>query len=63
MTRSEFFFDRIWQLQHCERMKENALHPDEYPLSLASNMMLPWLWSLSRYVDNLSRIGTDNVRP
>lgn len=35
----------------------------DYPLSLASDMVLPWLWSLSRYINNVSSIGTHKGKP
>lgn len=63
MTPSEFFFEGLIQVQSYEKMKEGELDGADYPLSLASDMVLPWPWSLSRYIDNVSRIGSHKGRP
>jgi hypothetical protein len=43
--------------------EEGELDGADYPLSLASDMVLPWPWSLTRYIDNVSHIGTRKGRP
>ncbi|WP_208952489.1 DUF6710 family protein [Rahnella sp. ChDrAdgB13] len=63
MTPQEFFFDGLIQVQSYEKMKEGELDSADYPLSLASDIVLPWPWSLSRYIDNLSYIGTHKGSP
>lgn len=63
MTPQEFFFDGFIQVTSYETMKEGELDRTGYPLSLASDMVLPWPWSLSRYIDNVSHIGTHKGRP
>lgn len=63
MTPQEFFFEGLIQVQSYEKMKEGELDGADYPLSLASDMVLPWPWSLPRYIDNVSRIGTHKGRP
>ncbi|MEN4545912.1 DUF6710 family protein [Pantoea agglomerans] len=57
MTPEAFFFNELIQVQSYERMKERELKRVDYPLSLASDMVLPWPWSLTRYIDNISCIG------
>lgn len=39
-------------------MKEHEMDGADYPLSLASDMVLPWPWSLQRFINNVSRIGS-----
>lgn len=63
MTPGEFFFNGLINVQDYERMKAREHNPQDYPLSLTSDMVLPWPWSLSRYIDNVSRIGTAKGRP
>ena len=63
MTPEEFFFKGIREVQDYELMKAGERNPQDYPLSLASDMVLPWPWSLSRYINNVSRIGTAKGRP
>ena len=63
MTPQEFFFEGLIQVQSYEMMKEGELDGADYPLSLASEMVLPWPWSLTRYIDNVSHIGTHKGRP
>ena len=63
MTPQEFFFEGLIQVQSYEKMKEGELDGADYPLSLASEMVLPWPWSLTRYIDNVSHIGTHKGRP
>lgn len=41
-----------------EKMKEHEMDGADYPLSLASDMVLPWPWSLQRFINNVSRIGS-----
>ncbi len=63
MTSEEFFFDGLIKVQSYEKMKEGELDEADYPLSLARDMVLPWPWKLSRYIDNVSYIGTHKGRP
>ncbi|MCN5932779.1 FipA [Escherichia coli] len=42
MTPQEFFFEGLIQVQSFEKMKEGELDGADYPLSLASEMVLPW---------------------
>lgn len=63
MTPEEFFFKGISEVQDYDRMKAGERNPQDYPLSLASDMVLPWPWSLSRYINNVSRIGTPKGMP
>lgn len=56
MTPREFFFDGIYQ--DYEEMIKNTLNPNDHPLYLATDMLLPWPWSMPRYINNLSHIGT-----
>lgn len=52
-----FFFSGLPQVMDYERMKENSKDPDRFTLSLATDMILPWPWSLPRYISALSHIG------
>ncbi|UAN18603.1 DUF6710 family protein (plasmid) [Enterobacter asburiae] len=63
MDPEEFFFKGIREVQDYDRMKSGERNPQDYPLSLASDMVLPWPWSRSRYINNVSRIGTAKGRP
>lgn len=63
MTPQEFFFDGLIQVTSYEKIKEGELDSADYPLSLASDMVLPWPWNLSRYIDNVSHIGTHKGSP
>lgn len=63
MTPQEFFFDGLIQVQFYERMKEAELDGADYPLLLASDMVLPWPWCLQRYIDNVGGIGMHKGRP
>lgn len=63
MTPSEFFFEGLIQVQSYEKMKKGEMDGADYPLSLASDMVLPWPWDLTRYIDNVSHIGTHKGRP
>ncbi len=63
MTPYEFFFGDLIKLQSSERMKENERNSSDYPLSLAIDMVLPWPWSLPRYIDNISVTGTHKGMP
>ena len=46
MTPQEFFFKGLTQIQSYEKMKECEMNGADYPLSLASDIVLPWPWSL-----------------
>lgn len=53
---SFFFFDGIQQKIDIERMQQQEKNKNDYPLSLATDMVLPWTWSLRRYIDNQSTL-------
>jgi hypothetical protein len=57
MTPREFFFDGIFQGQDHEEMINHTLNPNDHPLFLATDMLLPCRWSMSLYIENLSHIG------
>lgn len=63
LTPGEFFFSGLGQVLDYTLMKATELNPDDYPLLLASEMILPWPWSLPRYIDNVSRIGSNKGSP
>lgn len=63
MTPQEFFFSELIHIISFEKMKECELDGASYPLSLAIDMVLPWPWSLSRYIDNISYIGGHKGHP
>ncbi|EBW7114479.1 hypothetical protein DQC29_21945 [Salmonella enterica subsp. enterica serovar Telelkebir] len=63
MTPPAFFFDGLIQVESYEKTKKGELNRADYSLALASDMVLPWPWSLSRYIDNVSCIGTHKGRP
>lgn len=63
MTPQEFFFDGLNQVLSHDRMKEGELDGADYPLSLAIDLVLPWPWSLTRYIENVSGIGCHKGRP
>ena len=63
MTPQEFFFDGLRQVLYYEKMKDGELNGADYPLLLASDMVLPWPWSLSRYINNVSYIGAHKGTP
>lgn len=44
MTPQEFFFKGLTQIQSYEKMKECEMNGADYPLSLASDIVLPWPW-------------------
>ncbi|EPB0598688.1 DUF6710 family protein [Escherichia coli] len=49
MTPQEFFFKGLTQIQSYEKMKEGEMNGADYPLSLASDIVLPWPWSLQDF--------------
>lgn len=63
MTPQEFFFKGLIPVESYEKMKEGEMDGTDYPLSLASDMVLPWPWSLPRYIGNVSLIGTHKGVP
>ncbi|HHY0525332.1 TPA: DUF6710 family protein [Vibrio parahaemolyticus] len=63
MNPQEFFFDGLIQYLFIDKMEENERDGADYPLSLASEMVLPWPWNLSRYIDNVTHIGTSKGKP
>lgn len=63
MTPQEFFFEGLTRVLSYEKSKEGEMDGADYPLSLASDMVLPWPWSLPRYINNVSCIGTHKGKP
>ncbi|YAP82658.1 hypothetical protein AB0856_003980 (plasmid) [Xenorhabdus stockiae] len=63
LNESWLFFKDIYQLLDIEQMRLVEKDKNDFPLSLAIDMVLPWPWNLSRYIDNLSFIGNNNGRP
>lgn len=63
LTPESFFFEKIMLVKSYEVMKKNELKGVDYPLSLACDMVLPWPWSLTRFIDNVSSIGTQKGTP
>lgn len=54
MTPGDFFFNEIINVQDYDRMKAGERNPQDYPLSLTSDMVLPWPWKQdhnNHYVD------------
>lgn len=50
MTPEKFFFEELIHVKSYEKMKEHEMDGADYPLSLASDMVLPWPWSLQEPV-------------
>lgn len=63
LDESWFFFKNINQLLDINEMRKVEKDNNDYPLSLVTDMVLPWPWSLNRYIDNLSVIGTTKGMP
>ncbi|EPO3854712.1 TPA: hypothetical protein N2R33_005416 [Klebsiella pneumoniae] len=63
MTPEKFFFEGLIHVKSYEKMKEHEMDGADYPLSLASDMVLPWPWSLQRFINNVSRIGNYKGKP
>ena len=58
----QFFFQSLFDYISFEQLSHQKLVPDEYPLSLATDMVLPWPWSMNSYRGSLS-IGSLQGNP
>lgn len=58
----QFFFQGILDYISFEQLNQQKIAPDDYPLSLASDMVLPWPWNMKCYQKSLS-IGTWQENP
>lgn len=63
ITPSSFFFEKLLDVQSYEMMKKHERDNTEFSLSLASDMVMPCPWSLTRYIDNLGHIGARQGNP
>lgn len=43
----QFFFQSLFDYISFEQLSHQKLMPEEYPLSLASDMVRPWPWSMN----------------
>lgn len=58
----QFFFQSLFDYISFEQLSHQKLMPEEYPLSLATDMVLPWPWSMNNYKGCLS-IGSRQGNP
>ncbi|HGV0279667.1 TPA: DUF6710 family protein [Escherichia coli] len=58
----QFFFQSLFDYISFEQLSHQKLMPEEYPLSLAADMVLPWPWSMNSYKGSLS-IGSWQGNP
>ncbi|MEN4600718.1 DUF6710 family protein [Pantoea agglomerans] len=58
----QFFFQSLFDYISFEQLSHQKLMPEEYPLSLTADMVLPWPWSMNRYKGSLS-IGSWQGNP
>ncbi|MGV2880589.1 hypothetical protein D9O29_05170 [Pantoea vagans] len=58
----QFFFQSLFDYTSFEQLSHQKLMPEEYPLSLATDMVLPWPWSMNSYKGSLS-IGSWQGNP
>lgn len=63
LDEDSFFFAGISQLLDIDKMNLAEKNNADYPLSLATDMVLPWPWKMERYLSNLSTIGTSKGNP
>lgn len=63
ITEGWFFFEGIQWLLDIDQMRQVEKNKNNYPLSLATDMVLPWPFSMNRYLENLSVIGTSKGLP
>lgn len=49
-----FFFEGIYHYISFEQLSHQKLPVADYPLSLASDMVLPWPWSMNSYTESLN---------
>lgn len=62
LDEKQFFFKSLFDYISFEQLNHKKLMPEEYPLSLASDMVLPWPWSMNSYKGCLS-IGSRQGNP
>ncbi len=62
LNERHFFFQSLFDFISFEQLGHQKLMPEEYPLSLASDMVLPWPWSMNCYKGCL-RIGSRQGNP
>lgn len=55
------FFNDI--LRNNNFREEPILNPEDYPLSLNKDIVLPWPWKLERFLSALATIGTNKGNP
>jgi len=58
-----FFFKDIYKLLYVHEMHKIEMNNHDYPLSLATDIILPWPWNLNSYINTLSIIGTEKGKP
>lgn len=58
-----FFFSGLHRVMDYEQMKQSRADPTTFTLTLATDVVLPWPWSLSRYISALSHIGSAKGHP
>lgn len=58
----QFFFQSLFDYISFEQLIHQKLMPEEYPLSLTTDMVLPWPWSMNCYRGRLS-IGSWQGNP
>jgi len=58
----QFFFQSLFDYISFEQLSLQKLMPENYPLSLAADMVLPWPWSMNSYRNSLS-IGDRQGKP
>lgn len=62
LDEGQFFFQSLFDYISFEQLSHQKLMPEEYPLSLASDIVLPWPWSMNCYKGCLS-IGSRQGNP
>jgi len=63
MTPSEFFFEKINYSYGYEELKTVEKDRKDYPLQLASDLVLPWPWDYERYVSAINNYSTLKGKP
>lgn len=58
-----FFFHGIFNLLDITQMEKGEKNRNDFPLSLANDMVLPWPWKIADYINSLSTIGTHKGLP
>lgn len=62
LDEKQFFFQKLYDYISFEQLSHQKLMPEEYPLSLAADMVLPWPWGMNSYKGCLS-IGSRQGNP